>query len=150
MLRHSPELSPASVALVQQSFASLLPQADTVAALFYQQLFELDPELKRLFRSDPERQGERLMQMLALAIGQLSRPAQLRPVLHALGRRHVAYGVRPMHYATVGSALLRTLQLGLGERFSAELLEAWSEVYAMIALTMQEDLVVTVRSALAA
>ena len=32
--------------------------------------------------------------------------------------RHVCYGVRTEHYATVGSAPLRTLEQGLGPKFT--------------------------------
>ena len=35
--------------------------------------------------------------------------------LKELARRHVNYGVENRHYATVGAALLWTLQVGLGE-----------------------------------
>lgn len=38
----------------------------------------------------------------------------LIPALEALGRRHAGYGVQPKHNATVGQALLDTLQAGLG------------------------------------
>lgn len=131
------------VRLVQSSFARLLPQADAVAALFYQQLFVLDPALKALFRSDPARQGERLMQMIGQAVAMLDRPAALLPVLHALGRRHVAYGVRASHYPVVGQALLDTLALGLGEAFGEAERAAWTGVYGLIAKSMQEDLYVT-------
>lgn len=136
-------ISPDQVRLVQSSFDRLLPQSDTVAALFYAQLFLRNPELRLLFRADPQRQGERLMQMLAQAIGMLDRPAALLPVLHALGRRHAAYGVRPAHYMDVGMALLDTLAQGLGQDFGLAEREAWGAVYALIARSMQEDVCIT-------
>lgn len=136
-------ISAAQVHLVQSHLARLLPQSDAIAALFYAQLFARNPALQSLFRTEPQRQGERLMQMLAHAIGMLDRPAALLPVLHALGRRHVAYGVRPAHYADVGMALLDTLAQGLGENFGPAERDAWGAVYALIARTMQEDVCIT-------
>ncbi len=38
-------MTPIQVALVQQSFRKIAPHAETVAALFYQNLFTLDPSL---------------------------------------------------------------------------------------------------------
>jgi methyl-accepting chemotaxis protein len=43
--------------LVQQSFAAVLPIADDAAKLFYAQLFELDPSLKKMFRTGNRNQS---------------------------------------------------------------------------------------------
>jgi nitric oxide dioxygenase len=48
------------------------------------------------------------------------------------------YGVRREHYATVGAALLWTLQSGLGEEFTPEVREAWASAYLLLSTTMQE------------
>lgn len=103
------------VALVRESWASIEPIAAQAAQLFYARLFELDPALRALFRGDLHLQGGRLM--AALSAG---------------------YGVRPHHYATVGSALLWTLERGLGDAFDARLEDAWRTAYAALAAAMQE------------
>jgi nitric oxide dioxygenase len=59
-------------------------------------------------------------------------------VAQDLGIRHIAYGVTPEHYGTVGSALLGTLEQGLGEAFTPEVKAAWTEVYTVLATTMKE------------
>jgi hemoglobin-like flavoprotein len=38
----------------------------------------------------------------------------------------------------VGQALLSTLETGLGSGFTPEVREAWTEVYGVLAATMQE------------
>jgi hemoglobin-like flavoprotein len=95
-------MTPAQVADVQQSFAQLRPQADTVAAQFYQRLFTLDPSVRRLFPDDLTAQGRKLMDMLGLVVHGLPRVDTILPAVQALGRQHVSYGVRPEHYQTVG------------------------------------------------
>jgi hemoglobin-like flavoprotein len=75
--------------------------------------------------------------MLAAAVGMLDRPRQLVPALQGLGRRHAGYGVREEHYATVGIALLLTLEAVLGERFTQEAQEAWVALYEIVATTMK-------------
>ena len=60
------------------------------------------------------------------------------PVVQDLGRRHVDYGVTDAHYDTVGAALLWTLEKGLGARSRAEMSEAWTTVYGLLATTMKE------------
>ncbi len=98
------------IALVEQSFDQVKPISPRAAAMFYERLFELDPSLRPLFRSDLARQGQMLMAMIAGAVDGLRNIPQLTPVLRQLGARHVAYGVEDAHYATVGKALLWTLE----------------------------------------
>jgi hemoglobin-like flavoprotein len=56
----------------------------------------------------------------------------LFPVLHALGARHVGYGVQPAHYDTVGQALLATLAEALGEAFTPAHQEAWAALFGIV------------------
>lgn len=125
------------IQLVHASFEQVLPIADTAAALFYGRLFEIDPDLRPLFKGDVRAQGRKLMQMLALVIEGLDRMELLTPALQALGQRHASYGVRAEHYTTVIEALLWTLDKGLGEAFTEEVEEAWIAAYRLLATTMQ-------------
>lgn len=59
------------------------------------------------------------------------------PAVQDLGRRHVAYRVRPDHYDTVGAALLWTLEQRLGTDFTPEVQEAWIVVHGVLAGTMK-------------
>jgi hemoglobin-like flavoprotein len=130
-------MTPEHIALVQRTFADVLPLADTAAALFYERLFTLDPALRVLFHSDMQEQGRKLMTVLRLAVAGLSRLEALLPMVQQLGVRHRSYGVKDAHYATVGAALLWTLQQGLGERFTPEVQAAWTSAYTLLADTMR-------------
>jgi hemoglobin-like flavoprotein len=124
--------------LVQETFATIAPIADDAAALFYQRLFEIDPSLERMFRGSMPEQRKKLMQMLTAAVKGLDRLDQLVPVVKDLGRRHAGYGVTDVHYDKVGTALLWTLDMGLGRAFTPEVKEAWTTVYGLLATTMKE------------
>lgn len=130
-------MTPNQKSLVQETFGLIAPIAPTAAALFYQRLFELDPAVRPMFRGDMGQQGRMLMQALALAVKSLDKPEALMPVLQDLGRRHAKYGVRDEHYDTVGAALIWTLGIWLGDRFTADVREAWVEVYTVVATTMK-------------
>jgi hemoglobin-like flavoprotein len=130
-------MTPDQIALVQTSFAQVLPIADTAAALFYHNLFELDPALRPMFRGDMAEQGRKLMTMLRVVVNGLTRLDQIVPAVQELGRRHARYGVRDEHYDTVGAALLSTLQQGLGNAFTPEVAAAWATAYALLAGTMK-------------
>ena len=130
-------MTPHQVAAVRASFALVEPIADQAAALFYDYLFRLDPALRSLFRRDMSEQGKLLLQMIGAAVRLLDHPQRLLPALHALGARHAGYGVRESHYATVGAALLQTLQQGLADAFTPEVREAWIAMYEIVAVEMQ-------------
>ena len=126
------------VTLVQESWEQVLPIADTAAQLFYQRLFELDPSLRQLFtQTDMEEQRKKLMQMITVAVRGLARLDELAPAVEALGNRHAGYGVTDAHYDTVATALLWTLEQGLGEGFTPEVRDAWIETYTILATVMQ-------------
>lgn len=131
-------MTPHQIQLVRTSFAQVEPIAAQAATIFYNNLFAADPSLRTLFRGDMAAQGERLMTMIGAAVGLLERPHALLPVLRSLGSRHAGYGVKDEHYATVGGALLLTLEQGLGEAFTPEVREAWTVMYGIVSRTMME------------
>ena len=110
--------------------------AEKAAEMFYARLFGLDPSVRRLFKSDMKEQGKRLMAMILVAVKGLDHIEDLVPAVQDLGRRHAGYGVHQDHYATIGVALLGTLEEALGDEFASEVKEAWGSVYKILATTM--------------
>jgi hemoglobin-like flavoprotein len=124
--------------LVQSTFAKIASISDQAAAMFYARLFEIDPTLRTLFHSNLAEQGRKLMQVLGFAVRGLGDVDRIVPAVEDLARRHVTYGVRAEHYETVGTALLWTLEKGLGEAFTAATREAWTEAYNLLACIMKD------------
>jgi hemoglobin-like flavoprotein len=131
-------MTPAQVALVRRTWAQVQPLGAAVGALFYERLFGLDPTLRAMFPASMAAQHGKLVAMLGTAVSGLDRPAELLAAVRALGARHSGYGVRDDHYATVGTALLDTLERGLGAAFDRDARAAWSAAYGVLALTMRE------------
>lgn len=127
-----------TVSKVQSSWAKVMPISDAAAKLFYDRLFELDPSLRPLFKSDMAEQRKKLMKTLAVAVDGLNDVPRLLPVLKDLGVRHAGYMVQEPHYDTVGAALLWTLGEGLGDAFTADVEAAWTKVYGVIATVMKD------------
>jgi hemoglobin-like flavoprotein len=130
-------MTPEQITLVTESWAKVLPIADTAADLFYAKLFELDPGLRKLFKPDLSEQKKKLMQTLAFAVGGLKNPEALIPAVQALGKRHAGYGVTDAMYETVAEALLDTLAKGLGAGFTPEVKDAWVATYTTLADVMK-------------
>ena len=129
-------MTPQQITLVQATFADVKPIATTAAELFYNRLFTLDPALRPLFKGDMGQQGQMLMSMIGAAVSGLKDLERLAPVVRQLGARHVRYGVQAQHYATVGSALLWTLDQGLGDKFTPAVREAWTAAYTLLSDVM--------------
>lgn len=123
--------------LVQSSWAQVRPISAQAAELFYRRLFDIEPQMKDLFKGDMRVQGQRLMDMIDIAVNDLDRWDQLVPALEALGRRHVGYGVKDTDYDAVAAALLWTLEQGLGPAFTEEVRLAWVNTYTRLADTMK-------------
>jgi hemoglobin-like flavoprotein len=126
------------VGLIKASWAKVVPIADTAADIFYNKLFELDGSLKAMFPADLGEQKKKLMQTLGRVVASLDDLPAVLPAVQDLGKRHVGYGVKPAHYATVGAALLDTLQAGLGEAFTPPVKAAWTDAYGTLSKVMIE------------
>lgn len=129
-------MTPEQVQLVRSSFAKVAATKEVAAALFYGRLFELDPSLRPMFKGDMTVQGDNLMAALQGVVASLHHLERILPVIRELGRRHAGYGVQPEHYATVGEALLWTLERGLGDDFTRATQRAWTDAYGRLAWAM--------------
>lgn len=110
---------------------------DDFADMFYRRLFELDPDLRALFKGEMAEQGRKLMKTIGIAVAHLRNPEEILDAVKDLGRRHVDYGVKAEDYGTVGSALIYTLRQTLGAGWTPELLEAWTNMYEFVSQAMQ-------------
>ena len=131
-------MTPEQVKMVQASFAMVEPIADTAADIFYDRLFEIAPDVRPMFPADMKDQKKKLMQTLGIAVKNLHKVETILPVVEELGARHAGYGVKDEHYDTVGAALLYTLEKGLGDAWSPELAEVWTETYMTVAGVMKD------------
>lgn len=131
-------LSAQQIQLIQRSFRKVEPIADQAAAIFYAKLFEYDPSLRGMFKTDLADQGKKLMSVLKVAVDSLNDLEKLVPVLQKMAKKHVSYGVKMDDYTPVGNALIYTLQTGLGADFTPDTKAAWVAVYKVIAHTMRE------------
>src|SRR6187402_2432125 len=132
-------MTPDQIRLVQDSFRHVVPIREAAAAIFYDRLFAIDPDLRALFRStDMADQGKKLMASLGFVVSGLTKAETILPQVRALARRHVNYGVKEEYYPTVGQALIETLAAGLGEAFTPEVREAWTAAYGVLSSVMIE------------
>jgi len=134
----APALSAEQIQLITESWACVVPIKEQAAEMFYARLFELDPNVKPLFKGKLDYQGDKLMTTLNVIVNSLDNLTEVEGMLQAMGKRHIIYKVEAAHYETVGAALIWVLEQGLGDSFTAEVREAWVIAYGLIAETMKQ------------
>jgi hemoglobin-like flavoprotein len=132
-------VTPTQKALVRRTWADLGGQAAATTGLFYERLFEINPNAQRLFRNkEMGLQGMAFSQMLGLFLRSLDDDDPgITEAIQACGLRHVGYGVMYSDYEGVGEALLWALERQLGPKFNPATREAWAEAYETLTATMR-------------
>lgn len=123
--------------LLTTSFDLLKDRQEEFSNCFYQNLFTDYPQVKPLFaHTDMKEQAEKLFASLVLVVNNLTKSDVLTSALKSLGTRHIKYGVLPEQYPMVGSTLLKSMGIILGENWTDSMAEAWTEAYKAIAEIM--------------
>ena len=125
------------ISLVKRTW-SIFREIDPVLVgdVFYSKLFFDMPHLKHLFHGSKAEQSKKLIEMLSVIVGRLDNLSELAEEIKQLAIRHVQYGVKEHHYKAVGTALLWTLQQGLGKDWNKEVSEAWAACFQILSSTM--------------
>ena len=114
--------------LVAQSWSAATARPDVLAAVFFANLFSLDPSLRLLFLGESAEQAQererRFLHSIGVAVGNLHR-FESRP------------GDPPVSWDAVGVALLGALQHVLGTALTPQVRDAWAAAYAAIATAMR-------------
>lgn len=123
----------AATALLKDSFRLVSPQADRLAARFYERLFENCPALRPLLANgDPAAQQRQLIQALTVLVRSLGEPKKLARYLRQMGQRLTSYGGEPAHYPAAAETLLRTLAEVSGPAWTEQLEQAWSQALDLV------------------
>ena len=107
-----------------------------VGDLFYAKLFINHPSLRKMFPKNMDEQYKKLIDTISVVVSRLENVDELTDEIISLAKRHVNYGVQTVHYEWVGSALLWTLEKGLGKDWNKQTEDAWIECYSILSTTM--------------
>lgn len=125
-----------SLEQVVACYPKLATKLDSIARLFFDNLFEADASMRAMFPDDMSRARQQLTASLALVWKNLDRLAALEPPLMELGRRHAELGVKPAHYPIFRDAMLKAVESASAEPWPAKLREAWTEVLSGVGAIM--------------
>src|ERR1035437_71563 len=114
-------------ALVKSTFEELRPIPKGAGLTFYGRLFELDPALRPLFGNNLESQAAMFVTALSVSVLGLAEQGFVPGSVRELGGRDARYAGGGAFFAL------------LGERFTPEVREAWSEAYETLAAAMKQS-----------
>jgi NAD(P)H-flavin reductase/hemoglobin-like flavoprotein len=124
------------VDVIRSSFAEVEPQAEELGRHFYGTLFRIAPQTRDLFPINMEVQRSRLLRALVHVVQMVDQPDDLMPFLEQLGRDHRKFGVLAQHYDAVGAALIGSIRQFSGPAWTAEMENAWTDAYGIVANAM--------------
>jgi hemoglobin-like flavoprotein len=128
-----------NLSALETSFDLVAPHGDELVERFYSDLFAAAPAVIPMFaNTDMVRQRQMLLSALVLLRRSLRNLEAIVPALRRMGARHVAYGARSAHYPTVGAVLIGAMAEVVGEAWTPEYTQAWSEAFELVAQTMIE------------
>jgi hemoglobin-like flavoprotein len=123
--------------LLRASLEIVVARQPEITPRFYEILFERYPQVKPLFgRNSSANQARMLQDAIVAVVDHVEDAEWLTTTLHAMGRKHVDYGVTEPMYAYVGDALLATLAEHAGEAWTPDVATAWTDAYTAISSLM--------------
>lgn len=131
------KLSQEEIRLIQDSYNKINDISEKIGEKFYNKLFEQNPEIIKLFKSDMKEQSHLLMNMVKTVVEGLNNPQIIIPAIQELGRRHNEYGVMPEMYGVFGNCLIDCIEQESGNDFRPETKRAWEKLYNILADVMR-------------
>ncbi len=108
-----------------------------VSQIFYRHLLQDNPALSRIFSGNTAALNRKFFNMLA-ALKNVKHLEKIEASIHQLGERHgQRYAVLSEHFTPTKKALMAALEEHLGDEFTAELRQAWDEVFDAVADLMK-------------
>ncbi len=129
-------LTPTQIALVKSTVPLLSSAGVAVTEYFYNRMFSHNPELKDIFNMSNQLNGRQqfaLFSAVASYAQRIDNLGALTAVVERVANKHTSFFIQREHYDIVGHHLICTLKELAPDAFTAEVAEAWTAAYALLA-----------------
>jgi nitric oxide dioxygenase len=129
-------IKPESIAVIKATVPVLQQHGEALTRLFYQRLFENNPEVKVFFNQAHQQAGSQQRALAAAVCAyaeNIDNPAALSAAVELIAQKHASMGIQPEHYPIVGQNLLAAIKELLGDAATDEIINAWAEAYQALA-----------------
>ncbi len=131
-----PNLNETDIASIEMTWELINEDRLRITELFYNKLFDLAPDTKKLFKTGILDQGSKLTDFLNFVVMYIREIDGLTLHLKFLGMKHKGYRVKKKHYPVYREALLWSFRTGLGKNWSEDAENAWEKVHEIMSSTM--------------
>lgn len=132
------EMDAQQTLLLRESSAMVPWQSDLLSGSFYRHLLLVDPTVQTAYAGNKINPVSAMLVSMGSAIAMLDDPETLTDMLIHASQRHAAYGALPVHFPALGEALLLTLAGALGDKFTPDTRQAWTEFYQRMSNCMTQ------------
>jgi len=129
-------LSKQEQSILISTYTTVMLHANTITEQFYQNLFEALPEVEPLFTKDMRQQRKMFTEIVRLSISSVDRLNRIEKQLRHLGEKHTAVGIKPEYYPVLRDAWLQAMADDMGDAFTADVRQAWSNLFDIISSMM--------------
>ena len=125
-----------TIQVVKSTVPALREHGEEITKVFYETMFENNPEVKPLFNMNKQKSGEqpKALAMAIMAAAQnIDNLPKILPAVKKISERHCEVGIKPEHYPIVGKNLLIAIKKVLGDAATDEIMNAWEKAYGAVA-----------------
>jgi nitric oxide dioxygenase len=129
-------IKPESIAVIKATVPVLQKHGEALTRLFYQRMFENNPEVKVFFNQAHQHAGSQQRALAAAVCAyaeNIDNPGVLADAVELIAQKHASLGIQPEHYPIVGQNLLAAIKELLGEAATDAIIDAWAEAYQALA-----------------
>lgn len=134
--RNMASVTPAQIEIVKATAPVLKEHGTTITTVFYQNMLGNNPELKNIFSITSQANGRQPRALANAVLGYATYIDNLPVLTHAVERiahKHASLFVTPEQYNIVGKYLLEAIGQVLGPAATPEIVDAWTNAYAVLA-----------------
>jgi len=130
-----------NIELIRKSFNAIKPYADEVMDHFQDQLFNLNPQFKTVFKkSDLLNQKKSFVKSMDYVLNNWEQKELIESYIQTNGRKFgKVFKLQPEHYEWIGKSFLQTFEYYLESHWSEELKAEWTHFYLYISELSQKD-----------
>jgi nitric oxide dioxygenase len=129
-------IKPQSIAVIKATVPVLQEHGEALTRLFYQRMFENNPEVKAFFNQAHQHAGSQQRALAAAVCAyaeNIDNPAVLADAVELIAQKHASLGIQAEHYPIVGQNLLAAIKELLGDAATDDIINAWAEAYQALA-----------------
>ena len=125
-------LSQKQIFKVRETWIEVNSNPEQFGLAFYNNLFDLAPELRPMFKTDLQTMAFKFSIMLAFLVNRLNKLDLIEQEINNLAVIHNKHLVKPEHYRITKQALVLTLKNKLARKYDIEADTAWQLAFDTI------------------